>query len=245
MKPALPIIIWCLCFCMSIGQNSLKGAWQLKAHGDPGEVASMIITEHYMTVAVYNESDHSFIRSYGGAINLASIGHKPGGAQHNGKVFLKLEFDTKDTTKIGTDIGYDFTIQQDKLTLKQTIAVEWSRVDDGMTPLSGCWRITDRIGSDGVMSAMASGPRKTIKMLSGTRFQWFAINPVTKQFSGTGGGTYTLKDGKYMEQIQFFSRDKTRVGSSLSFDAKITGGKWDHRGTSSTGNPVHEIWTKQ
>ncbi|MGB4902866.1 MAG: hypothetical protein WBP00_18965, partial [Saprospiraceae bacterium] len=60
-----------------------------------------------------------------------------------------------------------------------------------------------------------------------------------------GGGTYTSADGKYTETIEFFSRDKSRVGSSLSFDAKVDGGTWDHSGKSSTGNPVLEIWTRQ
>ena len=61
-------------------------------------------------------------------------------------------------------------------------------------------------------------PRKTMKILSGTRFQWIAFDTEKKEFKGTGGGTYTTINGKYSEKIEFFSRDKTRVGMSLEFD---------------------------
>ena len=66
-----------------------------------------------------------------------------------------------------------------------------------------------------------SGPRKTMKILSGTRFQWIAYNTETKAFMGTGGGTYTTLDGKYTENIGFFSRDDSRVGASLQFDYEL------------------------
>ena len=95
------------------------------------------------------------------------------------------------------------------------------------------------------MSAMTLGARKTIKMISGTRFQWAAFNSETKQFSGTGGGTVILENGKYNEHIEFFSRNPDRVGADLSFDFKVDGNKWDHSGKSSTGSPIREIWTKQ
>lgn len=151
----------------------------------------------------------------------------------------------KDTMMIGKIVDFSYQLSSNALTLERESKVTWTRIDDHQSDLAGCWRITARVGNDGTLNAMPQGARKTLKIMSGTRFQWFAINPSTRQFSGTGGGTYTLADGKYTETIEFFSRDKSRVGSSLSFDAKVDGGTWDHSGKSSTGNPVHEIWTRQ
>ena len=82
-----------------------------------------------------------------------------------------------------------------------------------------------------------------MKILSGTRFQWIAYNTETKQFMGTGGGNYTTIDGKYTEHIEFFSRDDSRVGNSLTFDYKLSEGNWYHQGLSSKGDPIHEIWS--
>ncbi len=82
-----------------------------------------------------------------------------------------------------------------------------------------------------------------MKILSGTRFQWIAFNVATKQFMGTGGGTYTTVDGKYTENIEFFSRDNSRVGTSLEFNYELKDGDWQHSGKNSRGEPLFEVWT--
>ena len=84
-----------------------------------------------------------------------------------------------------------------------------------------------------------------MKILTPTRFQWIAYNTETKQFMGTGGGTYTAVDGKYTENIQFFSRDKTRVGMSLGFNFDVQEEDWHHSGNNSKGEPMYEIWAKR
>ena len=88
-------------------------------------------------------------------------------------------------------------------------------------------------------------PRKTMKILSGTRFQWIAYNTETKQFLGTGGGTYTSINGEYTENIEFFSRDNFKVRLSLKFNYELIDGKWHHSGLSSKGDPIHEIWSER
>jgi hypothetical protein len=84
-----------------------------------------------------------------------------------------------------------------------------------------------------------------MKILSGKRFQWIAYNVETKEFFGTGGGTYTTDDGKYTETIDFFSRDSSRVDKSLEFDFTLQNGDWRHTGLNSKGDPIDEIWTKR
>jgi hypothetical protein len=98
---------------------------------------------------------------------------------------------------------------------------------------------------DGTIQKRTQGARKTMKILSGTRFQWIAYNNETKEFSGTGGGTYTTINGKYTESIEFFSRDNSRVGSKLEFDFSFIDEDWRHRGKSSKGDLIDEIWSKR
>ncbi len=122
---------------------------------------------------------------------------------------------------------------------------EFSRLDDGKPgKLFGAWLFSNRI-RNGEMGTprSADNPRKTMKILSGTRFQWIAYNTETKEFMGTGGGTFTTKDGKYIENIDFFSRDNSRVGASLEFDYELKGNDWHHKGFSSKGDPIYEIWS--
>ena len=101
------------------------------------------------------------------------------------------------------------------------------------------------MGDAGVMNEIKPSSRKTIKILSGTRFQWAAMNTETKQFSGTGGGTYTFENGVYTEKIEFFSRDSSRVGLSLSFQGAVEGDDWTHKGKSSRGQEIHEVWRRE
>jgi hypothetical protein len=123
--------------------------------------------------------------------------------------------------------------------------MEWNRIDDGNPgELYGAWLITGR-ERNGEISRSTPGARKTMKILSGTRFQWIAYNTDTGEFFGTGGGTYTTENGKYTENIEFFSRDNSRVGRSLRFEYEIKDGEWHHSGLSSKGEPIYEIWTSR
>ena len=88
-----------------------------------------------------------------------------------------------------------------------------------------------------------SGPRKTMKLLSGTRFQWIAYHTESKRFIGTWGGTYTTDDGKYTENIEFFSKDDSKAGISLEFNYELVDGTCQHKGFSSKGAAMHEIWS--
>src|SRR5690606_18419038 len=120
---------------------------------------------------------------------------------------------------------------------------EFQRLDNNEGPLAGVWRITGRQQAD-EMGNMPLRDRRTLKIMTGTRFQWAAINVKTGEFSGTGGGTYTFENGKYTENIDFFSRNNDRVGASLTFDGKVENGQWHHSGLSSAGDPIYEIWSK-
>src|SRR5690554_5792392 len=97
---------------------------------------------------------------------------------------------------------------------------------------------------DKLVEIHQKGTRKTLKLLTATHFQWFAIDPGKNEFYGTGGGTYSFENGKYTENIEFFSRDNSRVGAALSFDDRIEDDKWIHTGLSSKGDPIHEVWEK-
>jgi hypothetical protein len=212
-------------------QQSLTGAWHLHL----GSVEQVLIfLDGYFSHTVFDKSNKKFISSYGGV-------YKPGGST----VKLNTEFDTRTTENIGKEKTVAYAIADNQLTTDiNGLQQKWTRVDDGKNNLAGVWRITGRM-ADGKINQMQRGDRKTLKLLSGTRFQWMAINPATKEFFGTGGGTYTFTNGKYTETIEFFSRDSTRVGASLTFDGNVKDEVWNHSGKSSKGDPLNELWTKE
>lgn len=213
------------------GQQTITGAWQLK-QGTTEQV--LIFQDGYFSHTVFDRANKKFISSYGGI-------YKPGAIT----VQLTTEFDTRKKDNVGKEKMIAYAIADKELTTDITgFQQKWVRLDEGKDNLAGVWRITGRM-VDGKVNPMQRGDRKTLKLLSGTRFQWMAINPATKEFFGTGGGIYSFVNGKYTEHIEFFSRDSTRVGASLTFDGNVKDGVWNHSGKSSKGDPLNELWTKE
>lgn len=220
--------------------NALEGAWELSTFNgtDLGHRGVLLIEAPYAFYTEFDVDQKKFVGSRGGSIEIIA-----------NRLFFNTEFDTWSEDQIGKRIEMTADLKANHVSLsyevgEMTNTLVFNRIDDGTSDLAGSWRITDRM-QNGNMQAMQLGARKTIKMITGTRFQWAAFNPETRQFSGTGGGRVTLKNGKYSEQIEFFSRNAERVGAVLTFDYQVNGDKWDHSGLSSSGDPIREIWTRQ
>ncbi|HMI03551.1 MAG TPA: hypothetical protein VK541_13760 [Pedobacter sp.] len=230
MKVFFLLVLTTLTFNV-LGQNvAVTGAWELR-NGD--EQHQLFFQDGFYLHTVHNGSQ--FVSSQGGNYEVKDNTLKG-----------KLLFNTADSTSVGTSMDVQFSVSGGQLSLDlQDGRINFNRLDDGKAPLAGVWRITGRKGEDGKLTDIhQSGTRQTYKMLTGTKFQWVAIDPGKKQFSGTGGGSYTFKDGKYTENIEFFSRDNTRVGASLVFDGKLEDGNWHHSGLSSKGAKIYEVWSR-
>lgn len=223
------------------GPGHFYGAWEMDVEID-GKIIShtKIYTASYFIYSAYEKANGAFVVAGGGTWVMDANG-----------ITETYEFHTGKSEMVGENLflAYSNNHDDDPLTFvfelngkhhEQT----WKKIDDGRSPLFGAWRITQR-ERNGTMQAMTMGARKTMKVLSGSRFQWAAFNVDTKEFSGTGGGNFTTKDGKYEENIMFFSRDNSRVGMSLEFDFEVKGDDWYHSGLSSRGDPISEVWTNQ
>ena len=212
---------------ISVSAQSPIGAWEGDFKGANGEKQRgvVIFSEGYQAITVYNAETGAFISSNGGKWRL-----------EGNTMTETVEFDTRTPERVGSEVTFDIAITDSTLAILGSTMV-LKRIDDG-TPgkLQGSWLMSGRIRDGETQMRDTSGPRKTMKLLSGTRFQWIAYNTETKEFMGTGGGTYITENGKYAENIEFFSRDNSRVGVSLSFVYELIDGSWHHRGL-----PVREI----
>lgn len=228
------IVIFCVFIitAFSFYQNSVEGAWHMKKGNTEGV---LIYMDGYFSHTMFDRVNKKFIYSTGGTYTTK-----------NGKLNYKVEFDTKDKDAIGSEQILAFEFKDDKLIIAGNTEnkLELTRLDDGTGALAGNWRISGRM-NNGTMQPVQRSARKTLKLLSGTRFQWMAINAETKEFFGTGGGIYTFIDGNYTENIEFFSRDSSRVGASLSFEGSVSGDVWTHKGLNSRGEPLHEEWSRE
>ena|SRR5690554_900830 len=235
MKKTVFTLILTLITLTTSAQN-LTGAWESHSTTADGDIVKLvlIITDNYVSETTYNTSTNAFIRTTGGSWKL------------EGNTLTEMvEFDSQHPDNVGTEIVSNLRISDSELVfLDRHMKVE--RIDDG-TPgaLQGAWLMSGRTVDGETQLRDTNTPRKTMKIVSGTRFQWIAYNTETKQFMATGGGTYTTKDGKYTEKIEFFSRDSSRVGLQLEFNYQLKNGHWHHTGFSTKGDPIDEIWSKR
>ena len=228
----LPILL----FCGIISAQQIEGSWKL-VEKDGQQVADIetvrIYQDGYFSSGTKEAATDKFIKAAGGEYSL-----------ENGTYTATYDFHTEEPEKIGKEKKYQVKLQGDRLVLSGSGSDRevWQKVSERDDALNGNWVITGRMRNDEIRRS-TPGARRTIKILGGGRFQWVAFNSETKEFSGTGGGTYTAEDGKYVENIEFFSRDDSRVGASLDFDYEVKDGEWHHSGKSSKGDPIYEIWS--
>jgi hypothetical protein len=236
MKTFLLLCAVILNITISLGQtqNSINGAWQMQQ--DSLTFIWIIADDCYMTVA-FSTSGNRFISATGGKLKTMEK-----------SLELTVEFNSINKEGVGTLQLLDFKLDKDKLITRHPDNVEtWKRIDDGLPgALAGAWLFSGRKAKpEDEIAPYTPGARKTMKILSGTRFQWAAFNTETKEFFGTGGGTYTTQAGRYTENIDVFSRDNARVGASLSFDMEVAEPHWNHSGKSSKGDPIFERWSRR
>ena len=213
-------------------QNPI-GAWEGTSTNEKGQkVRTVVIFADGYQVATWYEADSGkFISTNGGTWSL------------DGDMMTEtVEFHTDSPEMVGQSVTFQVEFDQNSFGIVGRDDMKLTRIDDGNPgDLQGAWLMSGRKRDGEIQTRDTNRPRKTMKILSGTRFQWIAYNTETKQFMGTGGGSYTTIDGKYTENIEFFSRDDSRVGMGLEFNYELVDGAWHHSGYSSKGDPMYEI----
>lgn len=230
------ILLLLICTCLSVGSNAQNviGAWEFFTTSETGEQQRNValFVDGYQSLTTYNATTGKFINSKGGSWKL-----------EGDKMTEKLEFNTNNPEEIGEETSFKISVKDSIMEIVDT-KTKLKRIDKGVPgKLQGAWLMSGRVRDGETQLRDTSGPRKTMKILTGTRFQWIAYNTETKQFIGTGGGTYTTKNGEYSENIEFFSKDDSKAGLSLQFNYELIDGDWHHSGLSSKGDPIYEIWS--
>jgi hypothetical protein len=178
----------------------------------------ILMDDEYIVETQFTSNPNQFLKTIGGF-------YKKKGNQ----IIVKLEFNSnfsKDSLK----------------TISISDNSKWKKISGVTRPLQGKWLMSGRVRGKTERRRDTNQPRKTMKILVDGYFQWIAFNINTFSFMGTGGGSYTAENGTYKEKIDYFSRDNKKVGISLSFSYSKKGQDWHHKGFSSKGDPIHEIW---
>ncbi|SHI60286.1 hypothetical protein [Pseudozobellia thermophila] len=226
-----------LIFCLSISSATeclaqiADGVYFSDQNGQRHELK---VKGDYLTLTVYETSPAQFIKTEGGFYSI-----------ENGQLSTKLEFNSNYESDQVSEWSRAIVVDGSKLTLGSGPSLTFTKAEPTRQELDGTWLFATRGPDEGQERRDDTNPRKTLKFLIDGRFQWIAYNTDTYKFHGTGGGSYTSTDGKYTENIEFFSRDNTRVGATLEFDYEIKEDDWHHKGKNSKGEPMYEIWSRR
>lgn len=182
-------------------------------------IERLIIDSEYLVVTEFNKTSGAFVKTSGGYYEIEGDSYQ-----------VSLEFNS------------DFKKDSIKY-IELTKDNNWRNISKPKSMLQGKWVMSGRYNNGEFRTRDTNLPRKTMKVLIDGFFQWIAFNTETFRFSGSGGGEYEAVDGKYIEKIQYFSRDDSRVGAELDFNYEVKEGDWYHSGLSSKGNPINEVWT--
>jgi hypothetical protein len=180
----------------------------------------IILDDEYIVISNFKSDSGNFISTLGGYYQL----------NNEGVYRINLEFNS----------NYD----QDSIkSLSIAKSSKWKNISKENDILKGKWVMSGRYNNGEFRTRNTGLPRKTMKVLIDGFFQWIAFNTETFKFSGSGGGEYETIDGKYIEIIEYFSRDDSRVGAELDFNYEIKNEDWLHTGLSSKGKPINEVWS--
>jgi hypothetical protein len=190
---------------------------------------------------IYNEYEiepANFIKTLGGFTEVQHSGSK-------NELVVRLEFNSdyeKDSVKI---VSIPFKMDGKNLQLNWFRNLTLKPIISTAQDLDGAYLFATRGPDKGQERRGEESSRKTLKLLMDNTFQWVAYDTNSFRFSGTGGGSYSAKDGIYKENIAFFSKDNSRVGAQLEFKYELEGADWHHTGNNSKGEPMYEIWSQR
>lgn len=205
--------------------NPIQNFGQVYQVDKNGISTRVILDKEYIVLSKFESESGNFISTLGGY-------YKPG-------KFLNLDEDVY-------DVNLEFNSNYDQDSIKNLSIIKtskWKNISKSNDILKGKWVMSGRYNNGEFRTRNTDLPRKTMKILIDGFFQWIAFNTETFKFSGSGGGEYETIDGKYIEIIQYFSRDDSRVGAELDFNYEIKNQDWYHTGFSSKGSPINEVWT--
>ena len=160
---------------------------------------------------------------------------------------LSYEWNSQDSLLVNTTADLSFVLKKNGHLSLGKLLSDLKRLDEGVSgDLFGAWIISGNYSND-VVSRRANPflPRRTMKIISGKHFQWVSYNVVTRKFFDAGGGTQSSVNGKYVENIEYFTKTAQSVGKSVEFSYSVLEGDWRHKGQKSTGGPLDECWTKR
>ncbi len=192
------------------------------------------VSDEYFIHTIYQTSPSKFIKTVGGFYTIS-----------NSSLEVQLEFNSDYAVDSVSIVKIPYKFKKGQLIFDLDTVLVFDQIKPLTQDLDGQWLFATRGPDTGQVRRGEENSRKTLKYLQDNRFQWIAFNTESFKFHGTGGGSFSSKNGVYTELIDFFSKDNSRVGAALNFNYELQNTDWHHTGMNSKGKPMYEIWSKR
>ncbi|MGD1947471.1 MAG: membrane or secreted protein [Croceivirga sp.] len=176
MRNDILVFLFVFVVLSSTKAQSLIGAWETQIdaniEGNKTTVTLFFLfSKRHHVAAAYHTKTGVFMATFGGSYSLQDT-----------TLTQTIEFDSENSDRIGKTKSYSIEFNDEELLIKGD-DLKLKRIDKGtLGDLAGAWLISGRMRDGALQKRDTNRPRKTMKVLSGTRFQWIAYNTETKEF---------------------------------------------------------------
>jgi hypothetical protein len=225
--------------------RELPGTWECVSNANqPKEVHMIkhITPTHYMWIA-YDGDRKAILAMSGGTWALK-----------DGKYQESAEFASDNVQQLrGKTFRFTINLVGDKWDHKgvpdSEIAVDevWTRAKqeghqkkntgEPGRQLLGAW---DEVLRPGVPKAI-----RTIKSITPTHSTWVTYDRENKRVLAAGGGTWSLRDGEYVEECEFSTENIPQLrGGTFPFEFRIDGDRWIQKGGPNRAIREDQTWAR-
>ena len=141
---------------------NVNGAWRLVTLNDSSleeEERVLIFSDTYFMFGQY-KTEGDFVKAAGGTYTIEEDAYQQ-----------TYDFHTEDSMQVQKTENYTISLEDGQLLMEGDNTLLWERIDEEVRPLNGAWRFSARVDeNDQPEERRIPGPRKTMKILSGSRF---------------------------------------------------------------------------
>ena len=167
----MAIRFFLLCFfvasstILSIGQALTTSAWKLENPDNTTEI--LLFSGDYFTWTKHSTDKGAFLWTKGGKWRMDGK-----------KMMLEYEFHTTTPDLVGTIESIQAKAKNQQLKLKKF--GKWMAIEEATSPLTNPYLFSGRKRNGELQRRDTDRPRKTMKVLTDTRFQWIAYNTIVR-----------------------------------------------------------------
>ncbi len=194
--------------------DPLIGAWSGQDSRDGRAIEVVVIFTAAHQVAVwFDPVDGEVVHTNGGLWSRSGT-----------RVTEIVEFDSDNPGRVGSSVSFDVDLSDTELSIVGS-DMRLTRVDGGdQGRLEGAWLLFERLEAGRWIASESS--LRTVRLMSGERFQQVVYDPESGRLVSTLGGTYVTGRDELVETVEFRRSPPNAGGPQVRYSLRQDAGNW-------------------